>query len=162
MYAICDTTSGQIVGLRSTNNPAAGQVSVQVTTSHEVMRHPSWYRLSVDKTSIEADLGVVKADRITELALKTNGFIVERYPPHRQRTMEILYSQANKNGLVNRSTYLDVGFTYGVKVLAWYYAHEDAIVALATKDGVVAYSWDFATLPVDPQVTIRGALNILD
>lgn len=162
MYAICDAVTRAVVALRSDGTVPPGQVSIQVPSTHEVTVRPSWYQLDAAEAALEVVLDAVKLDRVTDLALATNGHILEGYPPHRQRTLIQLAWHADRNGLANRAAYIEAGMAWGISVLAWYYGHEDAITALATREAVLAYSWDFNTLPADPQVSIRGALDIAD
>jgi hypothetical protein len=159
MFAICSPSTGKILEIVS-EAPITSNVIISLNENHEACRFLGWYKLNISHTGLELDLNGVKVSRINELATETNTLIEARYPAHRQRTLTLLLVQAIASGLINRINYIQSGLFWGIEVMTWYYQHEDMILSLNTRETILNYTWDFSTLPPDPNVTIKSSLAI--
>ena len=108
-------------------------------------------------------------DKILDLDEATREFVedVTRYPPHRQRTLTQMMSEAHDAGQTNREAYIQQLWDWlgsgTCSVFDHFYEKRDEIVGQTTLAGVADVAWDFSTLSgCDPQVSIETARGILD
>lgn len=108
----------------------------------------------------------VKDARIEELRIDVQMFVLSRYPIHNQTSYLGLLLDATvlqNPPLANRAAFIAQGLIWMNTVIGWFYAERDAIQALTTKDDVNAFQWSFAGLEAsDPEITLEGAVSILD
>jgi hypothetical protein len=89
--------------------------------------------------------------------------MAERYAPHRQSILILLYNEALTKGWTNRANYVKTGLDWMKQCLDLFYLKRVELGACVTLAQVEAVTWDFASLIAsDPNITIEAALAILD
>jgi hypothetical protein len=87
-------------------------------------------------------------------------YIQSLYPVSVQQQLLQIYIASQKAGLSTRTAYVGQLLTWLNGILAYSLSYVNAVSALTDIPTIVATTWDVSQVPVDPAVTVLGALSL--
>ena len=129
----------------------------------------TWVVLPNDATGVEitlvtdtvnafSELQAAKTKKTEELNMACQSYILSRYDPPKQASLNALLTEAAILGYQNRIGYIAGALAWIKSVIAHYYTKSDAITAAATVQAVEDVTWDFTSFNAsDPGITLRAA-----
>ena len=105
----------------------------------------------------------IKNELSEKFSVEAYSYIQSKYPTYRQQMLQALYTQSVKDGLANRSAYIESLINWCSSVVALSMQADEQIEAASTEQELYSISVDYSSLDAaNPDVTIKEALSIND
>ena len=166
MAFVINISNMGIVEIKETLNDGAFTIIPKVDGQPDYERYKAW-RDQQDPIPDDNDrsptLEAAKTVMIAKLYIQADNVVSSRYTATVMAGFAALYAAALNDGKTNRATYINELLSWGCGASVVYETKKSEINALTVVMDVLNFTWDTSLIEADdPEITIAGALAILD
>lgn len=136
--------------------------STDGTLDYYLVGGASTFTFPVGTSQDAAYLSIAKQTNLTRFQAELQAFMDYKYTVTTRMNIQALYVLASKNGLTNRTAYLEQFYTWAQSVISYAAAYVTSVNAMSDAAAIAGTFWNFSSIVVaDPYITPLAAVAIL-